>query len=128
MNNKVQTEEFAKNPEPEVWIKCTVCQKDYKFADILKEEPLPPPRETTVEGYLLCPSCLDRKHCYYLTEQLRYMQVELKKSLDKWHATKSSHVWREYARKQKSFQTSFDNVQARFAKTLKKEETSESGD
>lgn len=117
----VQTQEFAKNPDIPVLVKCTICQKEYDLSTVLHEEKMPTPNELIVEGYLLCPSCGDRKHAYYLTEQLRFLQVELKKALDRYHLTKSTIAWREYARKQKSFQDSYDAAQKRLLKKFREE-------
>lgn len=122
-DRQIETQEYARNPNPEIRISCTECKKDYPLGDVLKEEALPFPRNTVVEGYLVCPSCGARRHSYYLTELLRFKQVELKRAIEKWHTTKTTSAWSRYHYLQKQFQENFDAAQKRYAAVFEKEES-----
>lgn len=115
------TQEYAKNPEAEVNIKCFRCRREFPVSEMLKEEPLPPPRETVVEGLLVCPSCGARKHTYYMTEALRYKQTVLAELLATWTASHDPRDWSKYRIAQKQYQQTFDNTQKRYAAIVKKE-------
>ena len=120
-----RTQEFAKNANAVVTVECSGCRTKYQIAEMLKEESLPKPHETVVEGFLECPKCKARVHSYYMTEALRFDQVQLKKAILEWQRTKATPAWREYERRQKVFKNNYDRVQARFKELLEKEPASE---
>lgn len=122
---KEGTAEIAKNLEAEVRILCTACNKEFKLQECLKEEPMPPPYETVLEGYILCPSCGDRKHSYYLSELVRFRQARLNKALLRWHETQDKKDWRAYKTLYDQFRRSFDSAQKRYKEIFGKETTSE---
>jgi hypothetical protein len=121
----VKTQEFAKNANAVVTVQCSGCKTEYQIAEMLKEEPLPHPHVTVVEGFLECPKCKARVHSYYMTETLRHDQVQLKKAILEWQRTKATPAWREYERRQKVFQANYDRVQARYKELLQEESSHE---
>ncbi len=121
MSDQVQTEEFARNPNPEIRIVCTDCKKEYPLEGVLHERAMPAPYQTVTEGYLKCPNCGTEKHSYYMSELLRFKQKKLKLALETWNNTKKSRAWREYALLQKQFQTSFDAAQKKYTEMFQKE-------
>lgn len=127
MNNKVKTQEIAKNLEAEVHINCTVCQKTYRLSECLKEEPMPAPYETVLEGFLVCPSCGDRKHSYYLSEHIRFQQAKLARAVQRWHETRNPRDWTTYKNMYKTFQEVFENSQKKYQKIFGKETSGEPG-
>lgn len=82
---------------------------------------MPPPHETVIEGFLVCPQCGDRKHSYYMSEILRWKQSELKKALERFNLTRNPTDWRIYTVKQKRFQAVFDTAQEKYTALFKKE-------
>lgn len=120
----IQTQEYAKQPDARVKMRCSNCHKIHYVDSMLQEEPLFSPHETTVEGLLVCPSCGFRQHCYYLTESLRFRQQRLAELLNTWHMTKKSKDWTAYRKYQSSYQEAFDKTQAKYAEIVKREGSS----
>lgn len=120
-NRRPFTKEYAKNPNPPMEVECSKCKYTAPLKDMMREEQMPEPYQTTVEGFLLCPQCGQRSHCYYMTESLRFNQEMLAKALARWHREKSDAAWREYERRQRVFQNNFDTVQKRYKGLLEKE-------
>lgn len=117
----VLTQEFARNPQPEVRIACGKCRRDFLLEEMLQERGgFSQPYQTVTEGYLKCPRCGTEKHSYYMTEDLRFRQTRLKKALDMWHETKAVTAWREYAKQQKHFHSLFDDAQKKYRKLFGK--------
>lgn len=115
------TEEFARNPNPEVRIACTECRKEYALDEVLHERAMPAPHNTVTEGYLKCPHCGTERHSYYMTELLRFRQMELKKTLEEWHNTKLRRIWTRYTIQQKKFQEIFDRTQKKCREVFEKD-------
>jgi hypothetical protein len=117
----MQTQEFAKNPIIKANVRCGKCNKQFKIEDMLREEPLPYPNVTIVEGFLKCPNCQHRTHNYYLTEMLRQDQVRLKEALLRWQKERSSTAWTSYVKRKTVFQNNYDRVQERLRGQFEKE-------
>lgn len=118
-----KTQEFAKNATAEVTVQCSGCKKKYKIAEMLKEQPLPHPNVEVVEGFLQCPTCGVCTHSYFMTEQLRHVQAQLKRAILTWQRDKSNVAWQEYTRRQQVFKNNFDKVQERYQGLLKELES-----
>lgn len=118
------TPETIKNPQAQVKIKCSHCRREYPIDTMLQERPLPPPRETVVEGLIVCPECGTEKHSYYMTEALRFKQVELVKLLNAWNSSHDLKDWSKYQSAQRQYQKTFDTTQQRYAAIVEKEASS----
>lgn len=75
MNSRISA---LKNP-----VVCEKCLALHPLKDYLKERSLPEPFLDAVEGILLCPSCGDVRHSYYMTEAVRNEQKKIQYAIRK---------------------------------------------
>lgn len=116
---KVPTKESARNPDPDVKIRCENCHKEYTFSEkSIIEVALPMPYPTVVEGLLLCPHCGKKNHTYYMSEQLRFQLVRLKKAIADWHNTKTSESFARYETLHTAYKNNFDRDQEKYKKVM----------
>lgn len=102
-------------------VKCTSCGKQHQINELVKEEPLPYPHNSVVEGFLLCPDCGFRTHSYYMPEQLRQEQERLNKALALYQADKSPKAFRQYDQHLKVYQNNFTTAQAKYRALMETE-------
>lgn len=105
------TEEWAKNPDAAIFVRCDQCQVAHALEEILKEETWPPPHENISEVLRVCPECGYRKHVYYISPKMREQQKELKAALERWNFTHISADFEAYRKAQNRYQKEFDKTQ-----------------
>lgn len=112
------TQEYAKQPEKEVRVRCPLCRGVYHLPQYIKEEPMRAPYETVVEGFLRCPTpgCTYRKHSYYMPEHVRFAQKQLSDAQDVWQEKRTNAAYREYLRRYNSFQKTYTAAQEKYEK------------
>lgn len=120
----MNTKEVARNTNPDVTIKCTQCNKEYLLSDtVIKEEALPLPHNTTVEGFIVCPHCGYRSHTYFMSEVLRFDLDKVKKAIATWHEVKTNVAYSRYERLHKAYQRNFDNQQLKYKEIMARRES-----
>lgn len=120
----METQEFAKRPDPSTKVKCANCGKEFDLAECLIEEPCPPPNTHVVEGVIICPGCGLRKHTYWMPEHLRFDQARLKAAVMEYQNTRTARAFGEYKRRLQIFQNNFDVSQKKYAAIFGKEDDS----
>lgn len=109
-----------RNPDASLQVNCARCKRQFALDEMLQEESLFAPYELTVEGFMLCPRCGHRRHIYYLTEELRFRQVQLKALSEQWHESKDMQFYRQFMTAQTVYKAMFDREQKRYAEIVEK--------
>lgn len=111
----MNTKETARNTNPDVTIKCVCCSKEYMLSSTtIKEEALPRPHNTTVEGFIICPHCGHKSHTYFMSEYLRFELEKLRQAIALWHETKTNAAYCRYQKLHKQYQRNFDKQQLKY--------------
>lgn len=114
-----ETQEIARNPTPEIRVKCISCKAEYSIVSSLQEIPLKVDYGSIVEGVLICPHCHNQKHVYYMTEHLRNEQRLLQRRALDWQNYQTSDNYRKLIAKKQAYQHEYDRIQNKYQKELK---------
>lgn len=114
----ISTQEVARNPNPEILVRCSNCKNQYSMVSALQERVIDVDYSTIVEGVLECPNCQHTKHVYYMTEHLKNEQRLLALCAEEWQKTQTTRAYNKLMAKKASYQRAYDRVQNKYKREL----------